>query len=33
LEIFAVSNASVPRSRLLDAFVQLTVEELRRPSG
>lgn len=28
-EIFAVSNASVPRSRLLDAFVRLTVEELR----
>jgi DNA-binding transcriptional LysR family regulator len=28
-EIFAVSNASVPRSLLLDAFVRLTVEELR----
>jgi len=28
-EILAVSNASVPRSLLLDAFVRLTVEELR----
>lgn len=34
-EIFAVSNVTVPRSLLLDAFVRLTVEELRvrRPGG